>query len=144
MQSEDLEKTIETRLAEFDPELELVMLERPAAESLRLYVDRPGGVDLAVCEGVTAALRDLLDSYTLEVSSPGLDRPLTKPEHFQRFLGARVRVRTRDPIDGQRNFSGELVAADDNEVSLRLDADERAIPLAAIHRSNLIPTEAGA
>ena len=141
---EDLEKTIETRLAELDPELELVMLEHPAPESLRLYVDRPGGVDLAVCERVTAALRDLLDSYTLEVSSPGLDRPLTKPEHFRRFLGRRVRVRTREPIDGQRNFSGELVAADDNEVSLRLDAAERAIPLAAIHRSNLIPKEVGA
>ncbi len=141
---DDLEKTIETRLAELDPELELVVLERPAAESLRLYVDRPGGVDLAVCERVTAALRDLLESYTLEVSSPGLDRPLTKPEHFRRFLGSRVRVRTREPIDGQRNFSGELVAADDNEVSLRLDAAERAIPLAAIHRSNLIPKEVGA
>lgn len=141
---DDLEKTIETRLAELDPELELVVLERPAAESLRLYVDRPGGVDLAVCERVTAALRDLLQSYTLEVSSPGLDRPLTKPEHFRRFLGSRVRVRTREPIDGQRNFSGELVAADDNEVSLRLDAAERAIPLAAIHRSNLIPKEVGA
>lgn len=141
---DDLEKTIETRLAELDPELELVVLERPAAESLRLYVDRPGGVNLAVCERVTAALRDLLQSYTLEVSSPGLDRPLTKPEHFRRFLGSRVRVRTREPIDGQRNFSGELVAADDNEVSLRLDAAERAIPLAAIHRSNLIPKEVGA
>jgi ribosome maturation factor RimP len=144
LQSDDLEKTIETRLAELDPELELVMLERPAAESLRLYVDRPGGVDLAVCERVTAVLSDLLESYTLEVSSPGADRPLTKPEHFRRFLGRRVRVRTREPIDGQKNFSGELVAADDDEVSLRLDAAERAIPLAAIHRSNLIPKEVGA
>ncbi len=144
MQSDDLEKTIETRLAELDPELELIMLEQPTAGSLRLYVDRPGGVDLAVCERVTAALRDLLESYTLEVSSPGSDRPLTKPQHFRRFLGRRVRVRTREPIDGQRSFTGELVAADEVEVSLRLDAAERAIPLAAIHRSNLIPKEVGA
>ena len=138
---DDLEKTIETRLAELDPELELVMLDRPAAEKLRLYVDRPGGVDLDVCEQVSAALRDLLDSYSVEVSSPGLDRPLTKPEHFKRFLGHRVRVRTREPIAGQRNFSGELVAVDESQVSLRSDADEQAIPLTAIHRSNLISQE---
>ena len=137
----DLEKTIEKRLAELDPELELIMLERPSAERLRLYVDRPGGVDLELCERVTAALRDLLDHYSIEVSSPGLDRPLTKPEHYRRFLGHQVRVRTHEPIDGQRNFSGELVAVDDAQVSLRDEADERAIPLAAIHRSNLIPQE---
>ena len=136
---EDLQTTIETRLAALDPEVELVMLERPAAESLRLYVDRPGGVDLALCERITAALRDLLDSYSLEVSSPGLDRPLTKPEHFRRFLGRRVRVRTREAIDGRRNFTGTLVGADEREVSLREPGAERAIPLVAIRRSNLVP-----
>jgi len=138
---EDLEQTIETRLAELDPELELVMLERPAAQTLRLYVDRPSGVDLAVCEDVTAALSDLLVDYSLEVSSPGLDRPLTKPEHFRRFIGHRVRVRTRDAIDGRHNFTGELVAADERAVSLRDETDERAIPLGAIRRSNLVPRE---
>jgi ribosome maturation factor RimP len=138
---EDLEQTIETRLAELDPELELVMLERPAAETLRLYVDRPAGVDLAVCEDVTAALSDLLAQYSLEVSSPGLDRPLTKPEHFRRFIGHQVRVRTSEAIDGRHNFTGELVAADDREVSLREAAAERAIPLGAIRRSNLVPRE---
>ncbi len=127
------------RLAELDPELEVVMLERVAAETLRIYVDRPGGVDLEVCERVTSALRDLLDSYSLEVSSPGLDRPLTKPEHYRRFVGHRVRVRTREPIGGRRNFTGEIVAADDRAVSLRDPVEERAIPLEAIRRSNLIP-----
>jgi ribosome maturation factor RimP len=139
MEFEELETTIESRLAALDPEVELVMLERPAAESLRLYVDRPGGVDLALCERITGALRDLLDRYSLEVSSPGLDRPLTKPAHFRRFLGHRVRVRTREPIDGQRSFTGTLVAADDRELSLREVDAERAIPLAAIRRSNLVP-----
>jgi ribosome maturation factor RimP len=138
---EDLEQTIETRLAELDPELELVMLERPAAETLRLYVDRPAGVDLAVCEDVTAALSDLLAQYSIEVSSPGLDRPLTKPEHFRRFIGHQVRVRTSEAIDGRHNFTGELVAADEREVSLREAAAERAIPLGAIRRSNLVPRE---
>jgi ribosome maturation factor RimP len=140
---EDLQQTIETRLAELDPELELVMLEQPAAETLRLYVDRPSGVDLGVCEQVTQALSDLLARYSLEVSSPGLDRPLTKPEHFQRFIGHRARVRTSEAIDGQRNFTGELVGADEREVRLRDETDERAIPLDAIRRSNLIPQEVG-
>ena len=138
---EELETTIETRLHELDPEIELVMLERPAAETLRLYVDRPGGVDLALCERVTMSLRDLLERYSLEVSSPGLDRPLTKPEHYRRFLGHRVRVRTVEPIDGQRNFTGTLIGADDEQVSLREPAAERAIPLAAIRRSNLVAEE---
>jgi ribosome maturation factor RimP len=135
---DDLQTTIESRLTELDPEIELVMLERPAAESLRLYVDRPGGVDLALCERITASLRDLLERYSLEVSSPGADRPLTKPEHFRRFLGRRARVRTREPIDGQRSFTGTLLAADEVGVSLRGADRERTIPLAAIHRSNLV------
>jgi ribosome maturation factor RimP len=138
---EDVQTTIETRLAALDPEVEVVMVERPAAESLRLYIDRPGGVDLALCERVTTALRDLLVSYSLEVSSPGADRPLTKPEHFRRFLGRRARVRTREPIDGRRSFTGTLVAADEAGVSLREPDRERTIPLAAIRRSNLVAEE---
>jgi ribosome maturation factor RimP len=136
---EELQQNIEARLAGLDPEVELVMLERPAAESLRIYVDHPGGVDLALCERVTEALGDLLANYTLEVSSPGIDRPLTKPEHFQRYLGSEIRVKTSQPIDGQRNFTGRLTAADETAVSL--DADGRAvtIPLADVHRSNLVP-----
>jgi len=138
---ENLQTTIETRLAALDPEVEVVMLERPAAEALRLYIDRPGGVDLALCERVTAALRDLLVHNSLEVSSPGADRPLTKPEHFRRFLGRRARVRTREPIDGRRSFTGTLVAADDAGVSLREPDRERTIPLTAIRRSNLVAEE---
>ena len=63
------------------------MLERPAAERLRLVIDSPDGVDIALCERVTGVLRDLLEDWSLEVSSPGPERPLTKPEHFRRFLG---------------------------------------------------------
>ena len=68
MSTQDLRETIETRLREFDPEVELIALEQPAAETLRLYIDRPGGVDLALCEAVTGELRDLLERYSLEVS----------------------------------------------------------------------------
>ena len=138
MSTQDLQETIETRLRDFDPEIELIALEQPAAESLRLYVDRPGGVDLALCEAVTGALRDLLERYSLEVSSPGIDRPLTKPEHFRRFLGRRVRVRTREAIEGRRNFTGTLTEADDESVLVAAEGAPVRIPIAGIKRSNLI------
>ena len=137
--TERLQQTIEERLREMDPEVEVIALERPAAEALRLYIDRPGGVDLDLCERVTGQLRELLERYSLEVSSPGADRPLTKPEHFRRFLGRRVRVRTRDEIDGQRNFTGTLTDADSDAVSLDADGGAVRIPMTGIRRSNLVP-----
>lgn len=139
----ELEETIERRLGDLDPRLELIAVERPAAEGLRIYVDHPEGVDLALCEQVTAQLRDLLERWTLEVSSPGEDRPLTKPEHFRQFLGSRVRVRTLDAIEGQRNFTGTLKAADDASVSVEAEAGEVTIPLTGIRRSNLVPELSG-
>ena len=81
---------------------------------LRIYVDRPGGVDLELCARVTHHLRDLLRDYSVEVSSPGPERPLTKLDHYRRFLGRRVRVRTREEIEGRKDFKGELVGADDD------------------------------
>ena len=140
---QDLQRTIETRIAGLDPEIELIALERPAAETLRLYIDHPGGVDLALCERVTGELRDLLESYSLEVSSPGVDRPLTKPEHYRRFLGRRVKVRTDEAIAGRRNFTGTLTGADEEGVSLEADGADVRIPLTGIRRSNLIPDFGG-
>lgn len=139
----ELEETIERRLGELDPAIELIAVERPAAETLRIYVDHPGGVDLALCERVTAQLRDLLERWSLEVSSPGEERPLTKPEHFQRFVGSTVRVRTLEEIEGQRSFTGTLKAADDASVSVEEGAREVTIPLARIRRSNLVPELSG-
>ena len=127
------------RLRDFDPGVELIALDRPAAETLRLYIDHPDGVDLALCERVTNQLRDLLAAWSLEVSSPGADRPLTKPEHFRRFMGRRVRVRTREAIEGQRSFTGTLTAADERRVRLDAGVGEVEIPLARIRRSNLVP-----
>ena len=132
---DDLQQQIESRLRDLDPEIELLALEQPAGETLRLYIDHPSGVDLALCERVTNHLRDLLESWSLEVSSPGAERPLTKPEHFRRFMGRRVRVRTREAIEGQRSFTGTLTAADDRLVRV----DEVEIPLSRIRRSNLVP-----
>ena len=139
----ELQQTIEHRVDELDPQLELIALERPAAETLRLYIDHPEGVDLALCERVTNHFRDLLESWSLEVSSPGVDRPLTKPEHYRRYLGRRVRVRTADSIEGRRNFTGTITEADDESVSLEADGSAVRIPLAGIRRSNLIPELGG-
>ena len=139
----ELEETIERRLGEFDPRLELIALQQPAAETLRLYIDHPEGVDLALCERVTNELRDLLEQWSLEVSSPGMDRPLTKPEHYRRFVGRRVRMRTDESIAGRRNFTGTLTGADDESVSIDADGAPVRIPLAGISRSNLIPEFGG-
>ena len=135
----ELQDTIERRIDDLDPQLELIALERPAAETLRLYIDHPDGVDLRLCERVTNELRDLLESWSLEVSSPGADRPLTKPEHFRRFLGRRVKVRTTDAIAGRHNFTGTLTEADEQIVCVDADGNAVRIPLAGIRRSNLIP-----
>ncbi len=104
---------IETRLADVEPDVEVLLVERVGASTMRLVIDRPDGVDLGTCERVTNHLRDLLLDVGLEVSSPGPERPLTKPDHFRRFLGRRARVRTRAPRDGRRSFTGELLGASD-------------------------------
>jgi ribosome maturation factor RimP len=137
-ESRELQATIEARIRDFDPEVELIALERPVAGTLRIFLDRPGGVDLALCEAVTRELRELLESYSLEVSSPGIDRPLTKPEHFRRFLGRKVKVKTRKAIDGQRNFTGTLAEADDESVMVASERNAVRIPFEWIARSNLI------
>jgi ribosome maturation factor RimP len=132
-------ETIEEKIAGLDPRIELIALERSGPEALRLFVDHPDGVDLALCERVTLALRELSSEWAMEVSSPGLDRPLTKPAHYRRFLGSQVRVRTREPIEGRKSFTGTLAAADDECVSVEDDQGRHRIPLAAVHRSNLVP-----
>jgi ribosome maturation factor RimP len=136
---DQLQEEIEIRLKDSEPGVEVVALERPATESLRLFIDHPGGVDLELCERVTGHLRDLLERWSLEVSSPGADRPLTKPEHYRRFLGRRVRVRTREAIDGQRSFTGTLTEADESSVSVDPGHGAVTIPLARVRRSNLVP-----
>ena len=87
---------------------------------------------------VEVLLAEVRERYALEVSSPGLDRPLTKPAHFRRFLGRRARVRTREARDGHKSFTGELVGASDDEVTIAAATGVIAIPYADIHRSNLV------
>jgi ribosome maturation factor RimP len=136
--TDTIQRDIETRLARVEPDLEVLLAERVAANTVRLVIDRPGGVDLGTCERVTGHLRDLLVDTGLEVSSPGPQRPLTRPDHFRRFLGRRARVRVRAPREGRRTFTGELVGASDTEVTLAADDGVVSLPYAEIGRSNLV------
>jgi ribosome maturation factor RimP len=143
MQTNPLTSDIEQRLSSAEPEVELVSVEQVAGERLRIVIDHPGGVDLETCERVTRHLRDLLIDYGLEVSSPGPRRPLTKPDHYRRFLGRRARVRLREPRDGHRSVTGELVGASDDEVTVAAADGVVSIPYEDINRSNLLPEAAG-
>ena len=139
---DELQREIEERIRDLDPEVELIALERPGREALRLYVDHPTGVDLALCERITHGLGELRLSFAIEVSSPGLDRPLTKPEHFERFLGHRVNVRTAEAIEGRRTFTGRIAEADRGRIILEAPEGVVSIPLSGIRRSTLVPEPA--
>ena len=143
MQINPLQTDIEERLASVEPEVEVLSCERVGSERLRLFIDHPDGVDLALCERVTGHLRELLVDYALEVSSPGPERPLTKPDHFLRFIGRRARVRLREPRDGHKSYTGELVGASDDEVTVAAEDGLVSIPYTEINRSNLMPEAAG-
>ena len=147
-----LQTDIERRLADSEPDIEVLLAEVSGGRCLRVFIDHPDGVTLAMCERVTLLLNDLRERYSLEVSSPGIERPLTKPAHFRRFVGHRARVRTRHPrpgapqLDGGRaggprpvrSFTGELVGASEEEVTLAADGGVIAIPYSEIRRSNLV------
>lgn len=136
----NLQADIEARLATAEPDVE-VLLAEVSGDTLRLYIDHPDGVTLELCERVTHQLAPIRERYALEVSSPGTDRPLTKPTHFHRFLGRRARVRTREARDGHTSFTGELVGATEEEVTIAVGDGVVAIPYSAIARSNLVPGE---
>jgi len=138
---ESLQRDIETRLSATEPEVEVLLAERVAAAKVRLTIDHPEGVSLALCERVTHQLRDLLEQYALEVSSPGPERPLTKPAHFRRYVGRRARVRTREARDGHRSFSGELMEASDVGVTVAADTGVVSIPYSEIMKGNLLDRE---
>lgn len=135
----EIQSTIEERIAGIDPRIELIALEQPGHETLRLFIDHPDGVDLDLCERVSRGLGELRSRWALEVSSPGLDRPLTRPAHYRRFVGSRVRVRTDEAVAGRRSFTGRLVAAEERAVSVEDEQGRHEIPLAVVRRCNLVP-----
>ena len=113
---------------------------------LRLFIDKPEGIGLEDCEKVSLAVSALLDvedplpdHYDLEVSSPGLDRKLTKVEHFQRFTGETVKVEMRFPIEGRRRFRGTLVSSDDENIVVDVDGELHTLPVATIDTARLVP-----
>ena len=132
-----IQAEIETQLAQSEPDVEVLLAEL-VGDTVRLFIDHPDGVSLALCERVTHQLEGVRERYSLEVSSPGRERPLTKPDHFRRYLGQRARVRTLGDHDGRRNFTGELVGASDTEVILAADTGVVQIPYADINRSHLV------
>jgi ribosome maturation factor RimP len=138
----ELRKSIETRLSEREPDVDVLLVELAGSgrgQTLRIFVDRTGGVGHELCARITGYLRDLLADYTVEVSSPGPARPLTRPDHFRRFVGSRVRVRTREAIEGRSEFKGQLIDADEGGVALTGDWGTVTIPHDRIRRSNLVP-----
>src|SRR5210317_2207577 len=113
---------------------------------VRIFIDKPEGIDLDDCEKVSLAVSALLDvedtvpdNYNLEVSSPGLDRKLTKVEHFQRFEGETVKVQMRFPIEGRRRFRGTLVSSDDENIVVDVDGVSHTLPVATIDTARLVP-----
>ena len=116
---------------------------RRGGKVLRLYLDKEGGPNVDDLSRVSRLLSDLLDAqdvvpgtYTLEVSSPGINRPLKRPEHFARFVGKRIRVRTRDSINGRKSFLGTLQEVLENQITLKQEGAQYEIPFALIERSN--------
>jgi ribosome maturation factor RimP len=113
---------------------------------VRLFIDQPDGIGLDDCEKVSLAVSALLDvedplpgQYNLEVSSPGLDRKLTKVEHFQRFTGETLKVQMRFPIEGRKRFRGTLVSSDDDSIVVEVDGESHSLPLATIDTARLVP-----
>jgi ribosome maturation factor RimP len=133
-----IQSDIEARLSAAEPEVEVLLAEVVGGDLVRLFIDHPQGVTLDLCERVTNHLPELREQYALEVSSPGTERPLSKPEHFRRYVGRRARVRTRGDHDGRRSFTGELLNATEDEVTVAADTGVVSIAYADIHRSNLV------
>ena len=120
------------------PGVDVIAVELLSPSRFCVYIDHPDGVDHGLCARVTRVLDDYRSEYTIDVSSPGLERPLRKPEHFSDAIGRRVSVRTRDPLAGKNRFRGELADAGDSAITLDGGDGEVRIPYDSIVRANLI------
>jgi ribosome maturation factor RimP len=116
------------------PGTEVLAVELTSPDRFTVFVDHVGGVDHALCARVTNVLRDYLREYSVDVSSPGLERPLRKPAHFRNAVGRRVALRT----EGRNRVRGEVVAAGERSVTVKTDAESVDIPYDSIVRGNLI------
>jgi ribosome maturation factor RimP len=134
-----LEQELAGRIEQRVPGTEVLAVELLGPERFCVYIDHPKGVDHALCARVTRELDDYRRNYTVDVSSPGVERPLRKPAHFGRFVGRRVAVRTQGELRGRKKFKGTVAAAGGEAVALDVVDGERVeIPYEQIVRGNLI------
>lgn len=130
----EVAETVESRL----PGVEVLAVELGGPERMSVYIDRDGGVDLALCEQVSGVLRPYTERFSLDVSSPGFERPLRTPGHFAGVIGRRVALRTSTEVGGRKRFKGEVVAAGDEAVTVDTAAGNVDVPYDQIVRGNLI------
>ena len=135
----ELTREVAQRVEQDLPGVEVLAVEFGGPERFTVFIDHPRGVDHALCERVTNLLRGYLDRYTVDVSSPGVERPLRKPAHFRNVLGRKVSLRTEQEVGGRKRFKGTVLAADDRGLAIGvLDGERMDIPYDAIVRGNLI------
>jgi ribosome maturation factor RimP len=130
----EVAETVEPRI----PKIEVLAVELGGPEHITVYVDHPDGVDHALCERVTNELRSYLNTYRVDVSSPGLERPLRTKEHFAGAVGKRVALRTDVEVGGRKRFRGDVVDAGEDEATISMGDERVEIPYEAIVRGNLI------
>jgi ribosome maturation factor RimP len=134
----ELQREVAEKVASRAPDVEVLAVELSGPERFCVYIDHPAGVDHALCERVTELLRGYLDRYTVDVSSPGIERPLRTRTHFEDAVGRRVAVRTGVELDGRRRFRGEVVGAGEEALTLGLEGSAVEIPYELVVRANLI------
>ncbi len=147
MSRDRLIKLLEPAIENLGYELADLELKTGGADGLvRIFIDKAEGIGIEDCEAVSRQVSTILDvedavqgNYALEVSSPGLDRTLTKPAHFKRFTGQDVRVKLRFPLSGRRNYRGALKSADDEKIEVEVDGESHSLPIATIESARLIP-----
>lgn len=121
------------------------LLRQNRSSLLRIYIDSEKGITVDDCSKVSYQVSAMLDvedpiqgEYNLEISSPGLNRPLFELKHYQKFIGSKIKVRLSSPIDRQRNFVGILVRANASEICLLIDEKEIVLPFSSIEKANVI------
>jgi ribosome maturation factor RimP len=147
MSRDKLIKLLEPAIENMGYELADLELKSGGADGLvRIFIDKAEGIGIEDCEAVSRQVSAILDvedpvegNFALEVSSPGLDRTLTKPAHFKRFMGQDVRVKLRFPLSGRRNYRGALTSADDEKIEVEVDGESHSLPIATIESARLIP-----
>jgi ribosome maturation factor RimP len=148
MTGEELTRLLEPTVERLGYELADLELRLSGRDSVvRVFIDKPQGVGLEDCEAVSRQVSAVLDvedpvpgHYVLEVSSPGLDRKLTKPAHYRRYVGDDVRVQLRVPVDGRKKFRGKLLAASEDTIQIEVDGQLHELPIATIDTARLVPS----